>query len=137
MDLIKVQSMNDAKDKGISLKLLKLLKDNPELTQRQMNKKMGVSLGKVNFCISELVKEGLIKIERFKKTEKKSGYIYHLTPEGLEEIVRLTLTFLTLRIKEYNRIKKEIEHLSKQVSKTDLELCNDPELLDNLKKIQV
>ncbi len=55
MDLIKVQTMNDAKDKGISLKLLKLLKDNPELTQRQMNKEMGVSLGKINFCISDFV----------------------------------------------------------------------------------
>ncbi len=136
MDLIKVQTMNDAKDKGISLKLLKLLKDNPELTQRQMNKEMGVSLGKINFCISELVKEGLIKIERFKKTEKKSGYIYHLTPEGLEEIVRLTLNFLTLRLKEYNRIKKEIEHLSRQVCEIDQDLYSDPGLLEDLRKIQ-
>ena len=62
--------MNDAYDNEISLKLLKLLKNSPELTQRQMNKEMGVSLGKINYCISELVKEGLIKVERFRKSKK-------------------------------------------------------------------
>jgi len=132
--------MNDANNNEVSLKLLKLLKNNPELTQRQMNKKMGVSLGKINFCISELVKEGLIKIERFRKSNKKSGYIYHLTPEGLEEIARLTIDFLNYRIKEYNKIKKEIKHLSEQIKEINLELYNDsgfmPGLLKDLKKIQ-
>ena len=99
--------MNDAYDNEISLKLLKLLKNSPELTQRQMNKEMGVSLGKINYCISELVKEGLIKVERFRKSKKKSRYMYHLTSEGLEEIARLTHSFLNIRIKEYNKIKKE------------------------------
>ena len=126
--------MNDAKDNEISLNLLKLLKNNPELTQRQMNKEMGVSLGKINYYISELVKEGLIKIEKFKKTEKKSRYLYRLTPEGLEEIARLTLSFLSIRMNEYNRIKKEIKHLSEYISKIDPDFYNDSRLMEDLKK---
>ncbi|MCD4718336.1 MAG: MarR family EPS-associated transcriptional regulator [Desulfobacula sp.] len=129
--------MNDAKDNEISLNLLKLLKNNPELTQRQMNKEMGVSLGKINYYISELVKEGLIKIEKFKKTEKKSRYLYRLTPEGLEEIARLTLSFLSIRMNEYNRIKKEIKHLSEYISKIDPDFYNDSRLMEDLKKHKV
>lgn len=128
--------MNGAKDNEISLRLLRLLKENPELTQRQMNQKMGVSLGKINYCIAELVKTGLIKIETFRKSEKKSRYIYHLTPKGIEEIARLTVDFLGIRIKEYNRIKQEIAHLSKQINEIDPDLYRDLGLMEDLKKIQ-
>lgn len=128
--------MNDAYDSEVTLKLLKLLKHNPELTQRQMNTEMGVSLGKINCCISGLAKQGLIKIERFNNPEKKLRYIYHPTPEGLAEITRLTFRFLNMRIKEYKKIKEEIKYLSEQMCEIDLDLYNAPGLMEELKKIQ-
>ncbi len=69
--------MNSAFGKGIRLKLFRLLKEKSELTQRDMNRKMSVSLGKINYCISVFVRKGFIKVEKFKKTEKKSAYIYN------------------------------------------------------------
>jgi len=120
--------MNAAFDKETHLKLLKLLQEEPELTQREMNQKMGVSLGKINFCISALSQKGMIKVERFKKAKNKSVYIYRLTPKGFDELARLTLSFLKLKIQEYDKIKQEIKALSEQINKID------PELLAKLKK---
>lgn len=127
--------MNKAVDSEIKLSLMRLLQENPQLTQREMNQKMGVSLGKINYCISALVQKGMIKIERFKKKKNKSAYIYHLTPSGIEELASLTLFFLKIKLKEYDRIKMEIKSLSKQINEMDFRLVDDPELLDDLKNI--
>ena len=117
--------MNTAYDKEIHLNLLNLLQKEPELTQREMNRKMGVSLGKINYCISALTNKGMIKVERFKKAENKSAYIYRLTPKGLEEVANLTISFLKIRIAEYDKLKKEIKSLSKQIDKIDPALKKD------------
>ena len=130
---IYVQVMNTHIDKEIHLKILRLLQDNSMITQREMNRKMGVSVGKINYCISALSEKGLIKIERFNKAHDKSVYIYRLTPKGFEEIARLTLSFLKLKVNEYNRIKLEIQSLYGQVNQKDLESCDDPGLLMDLK----
>lgn len=127
--------MNTFIDKEIHLKLLKLLQEDPKLTQREMNQKMGVSLGKINFCISALSQKGMIKIERFNKAKNKSAYIYRLTPKGFEELARLTLSFLKLKTKEYNKIKQEIKSLTEQIDKIDLELYDDSSLLADLEKL--
>jgi len=127
--------MNTALDNEIRLKLLRLLQDEPELTQREMNQKMGVSLGKINYCISALTKKGMIKIERFTKTKNKSAYMYRLTPFGLEELASLTVSFLKIRIKEYDNIKKEIKTLSEQVNEMDPDLGSDPDLKKDLENI--
>jgi len=121
--------MNTSFDKEIHLSLLNLLQEEPELTQREMNMKMGVSLGKINYCISALTNKGMIKVERFKKTENKSAYMYRLTPKGLEELANLTISFLKIKIDEYDRIKKEIKLLSKQIANID------PVLKEALKNI--
>ena len=128
--------MNTRFDSEIRLKLLKLIECEPELTQRVMNQKMGVSLGKINFCISAMAEKGMIRIERFKKHKKKSAYIYRITPKGLEELTRLTLSFLKQRIQEYDQIKKEIRSLSDQIYEIDPALRNDPELLKELSRIR-
>ena len=117
--------MNTAFDKEIHLNLLNLLQEEPELTQREMNQKMGVSLGKINYCIAALTNKGMIKVERFKKAENKSAYMYRLTPKGLEELSNLTISFLKIKITEYDKIKKEIKLLSKQVDKIDPALKKD------------
>ncbi len=129
--------MNTAYDKEIRLNLLKLLKNNHNLTQREMNQKMGISLGKVNYCLTELAKKGLIKIERFQKYKRKSAYLYCLTPTGVEEISKLTIQFLRQRLLQYDKVKAEIKNLSNEIKKIDSEFCNDPELEEALKKILI
>ena len=98
-----------------------------------MTQKMGVSLGKINYCISELSQKGMINVERFKKSKNKSAYIYRLTPSGLEEVATLTLNFLKNKIREYDRLKIEIKSLVEQVREMDAEFADDPDLLEALK----
>lgn len=123
--------MNTDSDNAIRLKLLKLLQDEPELTQREMTQKMGVSLGKINYCISALSQQGMIKVHKFKKSTNKSIFLYCLTPLGMEEITVLTLDFLKIKIRDYDRIKMEIISLSEQIKAIDPELYDD----EVLKKI--
>ena len=111
--------MNNPFDKEIHLNLLNLLQKELELTQREMKKRMGVSLGRINYFISALANKCMIKVEKLKKSKNKSAYIYHLTPKGLEEMADLTLSFLKIKINEYNKIKKEIEILSNKIDKID------------------
>ncbi len=127
--------MNTAFDNEIHLKLLNLLQGEPELTQREMNQKMGVSLGKINYCITALVKKGMIRVERFNTTKNKTAYMYRLTPSGFEELAALTLSFLKIKIREYDRIKVEIKSLSQQINKINPDLSKDPKILKKLDNI--
>jgi len=127
--------MNNALDKEIRLKLLKLLKDEPQFTQREMNQEMGVSLGKINYCISVLVEKGMIKVETFKKHKSRSTYMYRLTPIGFKELASLTLDFLKYKLLEYDKVKQEIKLLSDQIDKMDPGLYDDPDMVLDLKKL--
>lgn len=128
--------MNNTNDMVVRLKLLKLLNENPRLTQRQMNDHIGISLGKINYCLSELAKEGFIRIERDQKIEKTARFIYYLTPDGIDEIIKLSVVCLKKRIREYNEIERDIRNLSKDILKIDKDLYNDPEITEDLKRIQ-
>jgi len=97
--------------KDIRLDLLRKLESSPEYTQRELSKEMGVSLGKVNYCIRKLTEKGLIKITNFKQNPNKVGYAYILTPRGIEEKTKLTFSFLKRKITEYEILKKEINEL--------------------------
>ena len=101
----------------INYKLLKLLEEKPNLTQRQMAKEMGVSLGKFNYCLKELVKKGFVKVDRFTSSENKAAYMYLLTPKGIEEKVRVTHGFLQRKLIEFDDIRKQIEELRQEMSK--------------------
>ena len=98
-------------NKDTHLDLLRKLESNPEYTQRDLSKEMGVSLGKVNYCIRKLTEKGLIKLTNFKQNPKKMGYIYLLTPKGIDEKSKLTFSFLKKKIIEYEILKKEINEL--------------------------
>ena len=127
--------MNNRLDKEeIQLSLLRLLENNPELTQRGMTKGMGISLGKINYCLTELSKQGLIRVERFKNSKNKTAYMYHLTPNGIEAIGKLTFNFLKKKIREYDELKEEIKTLNDLFKKTDND-TNDSELNRHLKRI--
>lgn len=100
----------------INYKLLKLLAANSNLTQRQMAAEMGLSLGKFNFCLKELVKAGIVKIDRFTTSDNKAGYMYLLTPRGVEEKTKITANFLKRKMQEYEKIKQEIVILKQEVN---------------------
>jgi len=107
--------MNYNYEQEIRYRLLKVLSQDPNLGQRDMAKRMGISLGKVNYCVSELASKGWIKITRFKSAKKKIPYTYMLTPKGLEEKGRLTLRFLKRKLSEYEEIKRQITELTIEV----------------------
>ena len=95
--------------------ILKILKDNPKMTQRQMAKELGLSLGKTNYVVRALVDKGWVKLSNFKRSDNKLGYIYLLTPEGIAEKSILAQNFLKRKSEEYNRLKKEIEILKNEL----------------------
>jgi len=98
-------------NQDIRLDLLRKLESNPEYTQRVLSREMGVSLGKVNYCMKKLAEKGLIKLSNFSHNPNKVCYAYLLTPGGIEEKSRLTFSFLNRKIVEYEILKKEINEL--------------------------
>ena len=97
-------------------KLLKLIEAEPHLSQRDIAQKMGVSLGKTNYCLKALIDKGFIKLQNFYHNDKKSAYIYFLTPSGIEEKAEVTYRFLQRKIKEYEDIKVEIANLKNETA---------------------
>ena len=98
-------------NQDIRLDLLRKLESNPQFTQRELSREMGVSLGKVNYCIKKLTEKGWVKLTNFSHNQNKMGYAYLLTPSGIEEKSRLTFSFLKRKIVEYEVLKKEINAL--------------------------
>jgi EPS-associated MarR family transcriptional regulator len=104
-------------DEATHYSLLKTLEENPGLSQRDLAKKLGVSLGKVNFCLNALVKKGSVKINNFRNSDNKLAYAYLLTPHGIEEKARITVAFLKYKVQEYERLRAEIEELQREAEK--------------------
>jgi EPS-associated MarR family transcriptional regulator len=98
------------------LQLLKLLQTHPHLNQRELAEKMGVSLGKVNYCMRALIEKGLVKLENFRQAESKRKYAYLLTPAGIAEKSAITARFMRSKVEEYERLKAEIELLRQEMS---------------------
>jgi len=104
--LLKINDMNEAR-----FRTLKELSAESEISQRDLSKRIGMSLGSINFILKELIKKGYVKTQRFKNSNNKIAYIYILTPKGIHERARQTQYFLQLKIDEYRRLEKEIEEL--------------------------
>src|SRR3990172_3301970 len=100
---------------GHHLKLLKELSENNSQSQRELSRKLGLSLGSVNYVLSSLVDAGFIRAKRFKNSKNKMAYMYLLTPEGIKQKAELTHLFLTRKVDEYNKIKEEIKTLRKDL----------------------
>jgi EPS-associated MarR family transcriptional regulator len=98
-------------DPDIHFRTLHLLEEQPELTQRKLAQKLGISLGGVNYCIKALIKVGHIKAVNFNNNPDKAVYLYLLTPRGVAEKAMLTSGFLKRKMKEYNALRKEINQL--------------------------
>jgi len=97
-------------------RVLRLLKDNPEMTQRELSSRLGLSLGKTNFLMRAVINRGLVKVQNFKNSQNKNAYLYFLTPRGVEEKARTTYFFLKRKMREYERLEEEIRQLRKEAS---------------------
>ena len=98
-------------DNDVHFRVLYLLKEEPDLTQRKLAHKLGISLGSVNYCLKSLIEIGHIKFGNFSKNPNKSAYLYLLTPKGLSEKSNLTKAFLKRKTAEYLALKKEIDSI--------------------------
>ncbi len=101
-------------DDTISYGLLKTLEDNPSLSQRDLAKRLGVSLGKVNFCLNALVEKGCLKVGNFRNSSNKLAYVYLLTQHGVEQKARMTVEFLQTKMHEYECLRTEIAELKRE-----------------------
>ena len=99
----------------LEYRILKLLEQRPNLTQRQLSKELGVSLGKTHYLIKALVDVGWVKLENFQRSDSKWGYAYLLTPMGIIEKASITARFLARKQDEYARLQQEIAQLKLEV----------------------
>jgi EPS-associated MarR family transcriptional regulator len=97
------------------MKALKVLEKHPELSQRQLAKQLGVSLGKTHYILNSLIDVGLVKVGNFKRSDKKLGYAYLLTPRGIVEKVKVTKRFLSQKKREYKALERQIFDLTRDV----------------------
>ena len=100
-----------------SLELLRLLEDEPELSQRELARRMGVSLGKTHYLLRALVERGWVKMQNFRASDTKLGYAYVLTPSGARQKLKLTRSFLARKEREYLELRTQISVLRKELQR--------------------
>ena len=98
------------------MKALRILEKHPELTQRQLAKALGISLGKTHFILNSLIDVGLVKVDNFTRSDNKLGYAYLLTPQGIVEKAKVTKRFLARKQREYKALERQIADLTKEVA---------------------
>ena len=101
--------------------ILKILKDNPKITQRQLSKELGLSLGRTNYVIHALIDKGWVKFSNFRRSDNKLAYLYALTPEGIANKSLLAQNFFIRKSKQYNKLKEEIKMLEKEIQENQNE----------------
>jgi len=99
----------------LHLDLLRRLELNPKYTQRELSQELGVSLGKINYCLKKLSEKGLVKMRRFQKSDNKRAYAYLLTLEGIDQKGKLTIDFLQSKVQEYEILEREILLLKEEI----------------------
>jgi EPS-associated MarR family transcriptional regulator len=95
-------------------RILKLLEAEPHASQRRIADELGISLGRVNYCVNALIAKGLVKVNNFRNNANKRAYLYLLTPKGIEEKARVTVQFLKTKLGEYETLKRELEELERE-----------------------
>ena len=96
-------------------RVMRILQDNPDLTQRELAQKLGISVGGLNYCLNALIDKGFVKVSNFQQSKNKFKYVYLLTPQGIAEKVAMTSRFLKRKMDEYDALKGEIEALKAEV----------------------
>jgi EPS-associated MarR family transcriptional regulator len=103
-------------DEDSAVALLRLLERHPEYSQRQLARELGVSLGKTNYVLKALLAKGWVKAQNFKRSDRKLGYLYMLTPSGIRERLRMTQAFLARKEREYVLLRSQISALREDVA---------------------
>jgi EPS-associated MarR family transcriptional regulator len=98
-------------------RILKLLEADPHASQRRIADELGISLGRVNYCLKALIEKGLVKVNNFRNSANKRAYLYLLTPRGIEERAVVTARFLSRKLSEYETLKRELEELQREAGK--------------------
>jgi EPS-associated MarR family transcriptional regulator len=99
-------------------RVMRILQKNPELTERELAEKLGISVGGLNYCLKALMEKGLVKMKNFANSKNKFGYVYVLSPTGVAEKAAITHRFLQRKMDEYEALKAEIEALRSEVDKS-------------------
>jgi len=94
---------------------MRILADEPGISQRELARRLDISLGKANYCLRALIDRGWVKLNNFRNNEQKKAYFYLLTPGGLEKKAELTARFLQYKMTEYDALKEEISKLYQEV----------------------
>ena len=108
-------------DEGLELAVMRVVADSPTASQRSLALTLGISLGKTNFLLRELLKKGLVKAENFRRSDNKLAYLYLLTPSGVVAKARLTQVYLQRKEAEYQRLQQEIAMLRSEIHKHDMQ----------------
>ena len=115
-------------EQELEYRVMQLLERQPDMTQRQLSQKLGVSLGKTHYIVKSLVDIGWIKLGNFRKSNNKLGYMYLLTPQGIVEKTAITARFLARKQREYEALREEIKLLRKELEQQYWE--QNPDELD-------
>ena len=99
-------------------RILRLLEADPNASQRKMAGELGISVGRVNYCLQALIERGLVKAKNFRNSANKRAYLYLLTPRGIEEKATVTARFLRIKLAEYEALKRELEELQREAGST-------------------
>ena len=102
-------------NQDLEYRALKILEQQPDLTQRQLSEALGVSLGKTNYLVKSLIDVGWVKLDNFQRSNSKWGYAYLLTPKGMVEKAAITARFLIRKQREYSALQEEITQLQEEV----------------------
>lgn len=100
-----------AQQEDTAYRVMRLLQDNPDMTQRELAQKLGLSVGGLNYCLKALVDKGWVKVHNFAHSKNKFGYVYVLTPHGIAKKAQLTGQFLQRKMAEYESLQAEIASL--------------------------
>ena len=98
------------KDNPDHFNVLRVIKNKPNSTQREIAHKLNFSLGKLNYVINSLKNKGFVKVKNFRDNKNKLNYFYILTPEGISAKTRLTINFMKLKMREYDELQKELKN---------------------------
>ena len=104
-----------------NFRIMRILQENPDLTQRELANHLGISLGGLNYCLNALIDKGLVKMQNFQNSKNKFSYVYLLTPQGVAEKVAMTSRFLGRKIEEYEALKVEINALKSEMDVPGIE----------------
>jgi EPS-associated MarR family transcriptional regulator len=120
--LVNIMTSRQAKlQEDTYFRVMRILQENPDLTQRELAEKLGISVGGLNYCLRALMEKGLVKMKNFANSKNKFGYVYVLTPTGMTEKAAITHSFLQRKMDEYEALKAEIKALKSEVKNPDQE----------------